>query len=156
MTNPPPPDWQLRPVVAADRDFLFDMHRQTMFEYVDAVWGWDDEVQNRFFDDRFVLDGRRQIVRVDDQDVGMVEIREEPNRIVLANIRILPQWQSRGLGRAIIRSLLARGAATERPVVLSCLKVNSRARRLYEREGFMVVAETPTNVHMQAEPPNSG
>ena len=143
-------------MVAADRNFLFDMHRQTMFEYVDAVWGWDDEVQNRFFDERFVLDGRRQIIRVDDHDVGMVEIWEEPNRLVLASIRILPQWQGRGLGRAIIRSLLARGAATERPVVLSVLKVNSRARRLYEREGFLVVGETQTNIHMQAEPLTSG
>jgi ribosomal protein S18 acetylase RimI-like enzyme len=153
VKNQAPPDWQLRPVEAADRDLLFDMHRQTMFEYVDAVWGWDEEVHNRFFDERFVLDGRRQVIQVGEHDVGMVEIWDEPSRLVLASIRVLPEWQCRGLGKAIIRSVLARGSSTGQPVVLSVLKVNVRARRLYEREGFLVVGETPTNVHMQAEPP---
>ena len=37
--------WTLRPASAHDRDFLFDLHRATMKEYVDATWGWNDDEQ---------------------------------------------------------------------------------------------------------------
>jgi ribosomal protein S18 acetylase RimI-like enzyme len=131
---PNSPSWTLRPATAADRGFLFELNRQTMREYVEAVWGWDDAFQARFFDEHFVPDGSRQIIQVDGCDVGMVEV--------------LPEWQGRGIGTSVVRSVLARGQQGAKPVVLRVLRVNQRARRLYEREGFEVVSETETHFRM--------
>lgn len=123
-----------------------------MFEYVDAVWGWDDDFQARFFDEHFDVSSNRHVIEVSDEGIGTVEIWDEPARLVLASIRVAPEWQGRGVGTAIIRSVLSRGAAERKPVALQVLKVNPRAKQLYEREGFRVVEETPTHFRMEAAP----
>jgi len=35
--------WSLRPAKASDYDFLVALHEATMREYVEQVWGWDDD-----------------------------------------------------------------------------------------------------------------
>jgi hypothetical protein len=48
----------------------------------------------------------------------------------------------------VIRWLLARSGRAGKPVALRVLKVNSRATRLYLREGFKVVGESDTHFRM--------
>ncbi|MBN1240856.1 MAG: GNAT family N-acetyltransferase, partial [Gammaproteobacteria bacterium] len=54
----------------------------------------------------------------------------------------------KGIGTAIIRSLLAQGKA----VSLRVLTSNPRAAALYERLGFRTVRRTPERLFMRAEP----
>ncbi len=61
----------------------------------------------------------------------------------LANIEILPDYQGRGLGAAIIHGIIAEADAHHLPVRLQVLKINP-ARRLYERLGFVITGETET------------
>jgi len=146
------PAWSLRPATVADRDFLFEINRRTMREYVEAVWGWDDAFQARFFDEHFDPGGNRQIIQADRRDIGMVEVWDRPRDLLLASIRVLPEWQGRGIGSSILRWLLGRSARAGKPVALRVLKVNERARRLYEREGFRTVDETETHLRMVCDP----
>jgi len=39
--------YQLRPATPDDFDFLYLLHVETMKEYVDQTWGWDDTVQKQ-------------------------------------------------------------------------------------------------------------
>ena len=38
----------LRPAVAADSEFGFELHRAAMGDYVTAAWGWDEQLQRDF------------------------------------------------------------------------------------------------------------
>jgi ribosomal protein S18 acetylase RimI-like enzyme len=126
------PEWRLRPASPADRDFIFGVQRTTLREYAEPLWGWDDARQSRRFAERFAPD-RWEVVQVGDEDVGVLEVEERADELVLANIELLPHWQGRGLGGAIVDALLARAASEGRALTLRVLATNERAVRLYER-----------------------
>jgi ribosomal protein S18 acetylase RimI-like enzyme len=144
-------DWTLRPATSADRDFLFDLNRAAFRTYVEATWGWDENRQIAFFDERFDP-ARSQIIQSDGVDIGELIVEEHRGEIYLARIALLPEWQSRGIGSSIVLSLLARADATGMPVVLEVLHSNPRAARLYEELGFRPTGRSYTHVYMRAEP----
>jgi ribosomal protein S18 acetylase RimI-like enzyme len=143
--------WTLRQVVAADRDFLFELNRAAFRESVEATWGWDEDEQVAYFDARFDP-ARRQVVQVDGVDVGELVVEERADEIYLARIALLPEWQGRGIGSSIVRSLLERAAAQGKAVVLEVLHANPRAAKLYEELGFRANARNETHSFMRAEP----
>ncbi len=134
-------DWELRPATEADKEFLRELHRTTLREYVDQVFGWDDDEQRAFFDERW--DPRpQQVIRVEGRDAGALHVEVRDDEVFLANIGLLPEYQSRGIGSRVIQSVLDDARARGLPVSLSVLRPNP-ARRLYERLGFAVVEESP-------------
>jgi len=143
--------WILRPASADDRDFLFKVNRITMRAYVDATWGWDDDEQVAFFDDHFDPE-RCEIVQAENEDIGVLTVEERADEIYLAEIQLLPQWQARGIGSSIIRSLLERGATAGKPVTLRVLHSNPRAATLYESLGFAAFRRIETHTYMRADP----
>lgn len=116
-----------------------------MRAYVEQTWGtWDEIAQEDFF--RRSFDAHPiQIIVLDGADVGLLHVEHAPRELFLANIQILPAYQGRGLGAAVVRTVIASGQALRLPVRLQVLRVNTAARRLYERLGFALVAETPTH-----------
>jgi ribosomal protein S18 acetylase RimI-like enzyme len=145
------PAWSLRPASAADRDFAFELNRATMKEYVDATWGWDEAEQVAFFDETFDP-ADCEIVRVGETDIGLLAVEENDDEIYLAGIYLLPEWQSRGIGSSIVRSLLERGATLARPVTLRVLHSNPRAEALYARLGFARFRTIETHAYLRADP----
>ena len=59
------------------------------------------------------------------------------------------------VGTTLIKSILDDAQREGRQVDLSVLKVNHRARKLYELLGFSPTEETDTHYHMQALPDRS-
>lgn len=114
-------DVTLRPATDADRDFLFDLHCNTM----------------------------RAVIEVDDERCGGLMIEATLESFVIHEIQVTPQFQRRGIGTMIIRSVLTRAAQREVIVAVSVVPANPGARRLYERLGFEVTHEDAPYVYMQ-------
>jgi ribosomal protein S18 acetylase RimI-like enzyme len=143
------PAFQLRPASVEDYDFLYALQRATYRDYVIQTWGrWDEAWQQDYFRSHFDP-AQEQIIVVDGQDAGALSVDRRPDELFLANIQILPAYQNRGLGTALIRQLLTEAQARGVPLALHVLRVNP-ARWLYERLGFRVVEETPTHFVMRA------
>lgn len=66
----------------------------------------------------------------------------------ISGIYILPEYQGRGLGTEVIDEVIKQARKRRQPVSLQVLKVNP-ARRLYERLGFVVIAESETHFQMR-------
>jgi ribosomal protein S18 acetylase RimI-like enzyme len=144
--------FSFRPSTAQDYAWLWALKRLTMRPYVEQMWsGWDDDAQEEFFRANFNPATIRVIV-VDGRDVGLLHVEREPAEIFLANIQLLPEFQNRGLGSAVVRSVLADAEAHRLPVRLQVLKSNRAARRLYERLGFQLTGETSTHYLLRARP----
>ena len=141
----------LRPATGADRPFLSELARATMRESVVAAFGaWDERSQRRYFSPDIA---HIAVVVVDGNDVGMVEGRAENGWWQLANLRLAPRVQGRGLGTAIVRFVAAAAHRRDHALVLRVLKVNARAREFYERLGLRVSGELPWHWTMELSPP---
>jgi ribosomal protein S18 acetylase RimI-like enzyme len=116
-----------------------------MRESVEALWGWDEELQRRIFDKRFARE-RFQVIQVDGEDAGVLDVQERDDEVFLKLIELLPANQGQGIGTSIIRSLQAHG----KPVTLRVLTTNPRAAALYRRLGFRVVKRTPERLFMRS------
>lgn len=143
-----PLTYTLRPAAQTDHDFLYQLHIAAIRDAVEATWGWDEAFQRRYFEEHWDP-GPRQIIVVDGQDVGMVQVETYQDEIFLALIEVAPAWQGKGIGSAVIRDVQARAREGGLPVTLHVLKANPKARRLYERLGFVVVEEREERVVMR-------
>ncbi|HRQ41530.1 MAG TPA: GNAT family N-acetyltransferase [Chloroflexota bacterium] len=140
---------RLRPASASDYDFVYQLRRATMQKYVEAIWGWDEGAQRQRFAVSF-NPSISQIIVVGDQDVGELALVEEDDVLYLKGIYILPTYQNRGVGTAVLHHLLAQARARRQPVTLQVFKMNP-ARQLYERLGFAVVGESEPYYLMKVE-----
>jgi ribosomal protein S18 acetylase RimI-like enzyme len=78
--------------------------------------------------------------------------RNTETELVIVSIQLLPQHQGRGIGTSLIDVLFKEARDEGKRLTLQVLKVNDRARQLYERLGFSTVEETDTHYLMKAAP----
>ena len=142
--------FEVRLATPGDRDTLYRIKREAMRPYVEQVWGWDEEYQERRFRESYDH-SETQVVLVDGIAVGLLRVSERESALFIDQVEIVPDYQGRGIGTALINDLLARG----RPVELRVMKVNADARRLYERLGFRVIDDNEKHYHVRAEPSHS-
>jgi GNAT superfamily N-acetyltransferase len=91
------------------------------------------------------------IIMVDRELAGCVTVRPSEDRQWLEHFYLAPHRQGRGLGSAVLRTVLERTDAQGMTVGLNVLQ-GSAARRLYERHGFIVEAQDPIDVFMVRPP----
>lgn len=140
-------DHTLRPAREADLEFLFDLLRVALGPYIAQTWGeFNESEQRKLFDERTRVPDH-QIVMLDAQSAGCISTREEETELRILRVFLLPEFQGKGLGTQIVVDLLASADSRGVPVRLRVLKVNP-ARRLWERLGFRVTAETETHYEM--------
>ena len=145
-------DLEVRAATAADDEFLFNLHRRALGDVIEATWGpWDDNLQRRFHRDWFDP-GRIEVVLVDGELAGMMEAYLGPgDTFYISRVEVSPSRQNRGVGTALMRQLLERARRSGAVAVeLHVLHLN-RARVLYERLGFRVVADDPPKFRMRLD-----
>src|SRR5262245_27502894 len=140
-------DVTLLPFTTDDRDFAFHVTEATMRTYVEQTFGhWDANAQRRLSDENDPAICR--LIVVDGVRAGILVVDDLPDEIFLARIFVLPAFQGRGNGSALIQSLMERAGAENKPLRLRVLVVNP-VRRLYERLGFTVTQQTPERLYME-------
>ena len=139
----------LRPATEADADFLWELHCQALKPHVEAVYGWDEAFQRRYYLENYSTLNNR-VIQYQGVDVGVIAIEETRLGYILSSIELLPQYQGMGIGSELITDLLERATARGMPVSLRILK-NNPARQLYERLGFQVIGETEVHYWMRKE-----
>ena len=139
--------FELRQATAGDCERLYRIQSQSMKPYVEQIWGWNESFQEERFRQGFDPDKTR-IVLSNEREIGFLRVTEKKEVVFIEQIYITPEYQGRGIGTALVREVFSRNL----PVELSVLKLNTDARRLYERLGFRVNDENATHCHMRIEP----
>lgn len=86
------------------------------------------------------------------QRVGIVQFEESAEAIFLYQIEVLPEFQGVGVGTTVVQSLIDRCERERKPLSLQVFRTNLRARRLYERLGFVVSNQIDPSVEMTYTP----
>jgi len=105
---------ELRPVTASDDEFLLSVYASTRAdELAQAEWAegqkemflrWQFDLQRREYDARFP-DASYNVILVDQQPVGRIWVGSDDEQIRLLDIALLPEFQSRGIGTALLERL---------------------------------------------------
>jgi GNAT superfamily N-acetyltransferase len=119
-----------------------------MRKYVEQTWGSFSPERTRQTVEHAVNASSYSIVQLNGEDIGALAVERESSHIQLAQIYILPSHQNRGVGTELIQKLAQEAQVARKPLRVRVLAVNP-ARRLYEREGFVVTSETPERIFME-------
>ncbi len=154
----------LRPATAADRDFLFAVYAATRSEELAQV-PWTDEQKRSFLWQQFEAQdheyrraypaGLFSVIELSGQSVGRLYLRHEASDTRIVDLALLPDFRGQGVGSWILADLTREADAALRTLSIHVEAMNSGARRLYERFGF-VLAEDKGVYLLLTRPPDSG
>jgi GNAT superfamily N-acetyltransferase len=149
---------RLRSVTLDDDPFLLSVYASTRAEELDQVeWAegqreaflkWQFEMQRREYDVRFP-DAEYDLIEIDGQPVGRIWIGRTDQEIRLLDIALLPQFQNRGAGTALINWLIEEAKASGKRLRHMVFVLNNNAHRFYERLGFVEIEDLGGYKHME-------
>jgi ribosomal protein S18 acetylase RimI-like enzyme len=140
----------LRPARPDDLDFLYRVYASTRTEELERLIDWSEDQKTAFLAMQFTSqrqsyllqfpDAEHQVILRDGSAVGRLVVNRSPDSIHLVDLALLPEHRGAGIGTTLIQKLQAEALEVKRPLRLHVLTFN-RARRLYDRLGFGLVAE---------------
>jgi ribosomal protein S18 acetylase RimI-like enzyme len=147
----------LRPAVAEDLDFLYQVYASTRQEEL-AVTGWPAaqieqflrmqfDTQHRYYHDHFP-GAAYELILWEDRPAGRLYLDRAPGEIGIIDIALLPDFRNRGIGSILLNAILAEATLAGKPVRIYVEQFN-RALKLYERLGFRKIGTAGVYFHME-------
>jgi ribosomal protein S18 acetylase RimI-like enzyme len=154
----------LRPVVEGDEEFLLAVYGSTREEELAQV-AWQPgqkeaflrmqcDAQRAEYEARFP-DAEYDVIVVDGRPAGRLWIGRRETETRLLDIALLPEFQNRGVGAALLGRLIEDARRTGLPLRHMVFVLNEGAKRFYERLGFRVFEEIGAYHHMEWRPEKS-
>ncbi|WP_082563883.1 MULTISPECIES: putative protein N(5)-glutamine methyltransferase [unclassified Nocardioides] len=141
-----PTEWALRPARPEDVEPIAELRAVVMRPDLERLGRFDEQrVRQRLRDS--LVPQHTWVIEADGAFVGCVALRPAEDGPWLEHFYLDPSVQGRGLGSAVLHSLLERADADGQQVRVNVLH-GSAARRLYERHGFTLESEDPIDLWM--------
>ena len=130
---------QIRPGAQQDEEWIFQLFKNTMRDYIDAAWGWEELLQKEGFVTS--LPARDfKILTQGGKPIGCFHISQKPDHVVLDMIMVQPDYQRQGHGSYLMKLIKQDASSLGKPLRLSVLKSNP-AVSFHEQAGFAVASE---------------
>ena len=138
--------YSLRPATAKDLGWLLNLRKETMTEHLlnSGMSIEDEELKRRIL---YNFEDTKIIIQNDNQ-IGMIKVKEDKEFFELIQIQISPKYQGKGIGKCVIEDLITEAQKKSLPIFLSVLKTNP-AKSLYEALGFEVYDEDDKSIKMK-------
>jgi len=137
-----------RPAQPLDGPFARAVHHAAYREVSLRQFGrWDLTEQDGFFARGWRPD-LTIIIHADGVPCGYAQIADLPDEVHLGDLAILPEFQRRGIGTAVVQSAMSRAKARGVRLRLQVLHQNG-ARKLYLRLGLREYSRTSSHVLME-------
>jgi len=135
--------------VQEDLEGLADLRALVLYDDLTRLGRYDEvKVRERFrnsFDPSYTW-----IIKLEDSSVGCVSLKPTTEGALLEHFYIHPNAQGRKIGTEVLKMLLEQDEVRGKRVTLNVLQ-GSRAKRLYERFGFVVDREDEVDVFMSVQ-----
>jgi GNAT superfamily N-acetyltransferase len=152
---------ELRPVTENDDKFLLSIYASTRNdELSQAEWQegqremflrWQFDLQRKEYDARFP-NAAYHVIFVDQLPAGRIWVGTDGEQIRLLDIALLPEFQNRGVGTALLRRLMDQALKSGKVLRHMVFVLNNDAHRFYERLGFTVIEDLGAYKHMEWRP----
>ncbi|WP_323885287.1 GNAT family N-acetyltransferase [Aeromonas hydrophila] len=139
---------ELAGIAPSEFEQRFAAVKEGIFPYVEAVFGWDDEMQRERLTSEYEPHWFSWILAGSER-VGLLCCKPYDDALHVHLLIIFPPHQGRQLGSAVMARLHHEAASEGRlRVTLSSFSANQRAIGFYRRLGYQVVAEEPAFVSL--------
>ena len=128
--------FSIRRATQQDLDLTYQVKENALFDYLELLWGWNDNAQYEFHQEHF-NPNHFQIILTSHETIGYLETQTTADFLFLSNLMILKKFQGKGIGKIILGALMK----THPKIELEVLKVNIRAKCFYADLGFEVFEE---------------
>ncbi|MCQ8117843.1 GNAT family N-acetyltransferase [Methylomonas rosea] len=132
-----------------DQDFIFEIFKLSMRDYIEWAWGWDEEFQRTGFWATLPVKNFK-LICISGEHAGAIYVEESEQSHWIRTIFLRPEFQRLGVGSALLTQEAFRARRLNKKLILNVIKINP-AKRLYDRIGFKVVDEDSKTYHMQWE-----
>jgi len=101
--------------------------------------------------------GRVTVADVDGEVVGIASVGPHEDYLVLWKLYVLPEHQGKGIGSALVESVVASATGVHREIRISYLEGNTLAEAFYRGKGFVEISREsggdgiPESVWMRLE-----
>lgn len=134
----------IRKAIPSDSKFGYSVKKAAFREYVEKVWGWDEDEQRQLHERRYKCQDFR-IISIDGTDVGIMATVEASDCLKLKQLLILPERQGKGIGSDCMSLIIDEVNRLGLLLRLRVIKVNQRALAFYQRLGFACISDTDTH-----------
>lgn len=139
----------LRPCLASDSDFYYNVKKITLKEYVEKTYGdWNEKYQLERHKKNF-NPVHSQIIQFQGIDIGILAIEDDSETVMVHNIEILPEFQNKGIGSVLLKKVIQNTIADNKSISLQVYKSNPKAQKFYRRLGFLIEASEETETHIR-------
>ena len=136
--------FNLRKATDDDLDLTFKIKKNALQEYLEMLWGWNEKAQKDFHHKEFKKE-HFQVIVIQNEPIGYLEIEPFQGHIFLANFMILQQFQGKGMGKIIMQDLIKNNPK----IILEVLKVNQRALKFYQGLNFEIEEDLEISFRMK-------
>ena len=143
-------DCSLIKLIAGDetyKEFSYQVKKAAEGEYITSMFGWDENVQ-RSYHSKAWQQQKPDIITYDGKPVGTIATIESEDCIEVGQFFILPEYQNKGIGTYLLKSILEKADQLGMNVTLRFLK-NNPAKSLYVRNGFRIVDTSEILYYME-------
>ncbi|NGN65961.1 GNAT family N-acetyltransferase [Streptomyces sp. A7024] len=141
-----PIEWSLRQAEASDLELIVDLQAVVVRDDLERLGAFDPHELRRYLYATFSPQ-HMWIVMVDGAFAGCAALVPVPAGWRMRHFYLRPELHNRGVGTAVLRTLLERADRAGVTVELAVYR-GSAAQRLYERHGFTVVGQRERAVEM--------
>lgn len=142
-------DYIIRSATPDDHDLIYILKSQSVRSYVEKIWGWDESYQQNDFDRDFSQMDQFKVIEINGEFIGFAQYYLEHSCYHVVEIHLLPEYRGNGIGSDILKSLQGICIAQGKKIQLGCFKENVRAKKLYQKLGFIDMEETDTHYIME-------
>jgi len=111
---------------------------------------WDESAQDGWFE-KGLTEAEFSVIEEEGEPIGTIALKHAPDCLHLVELQLLPEYQGRGLGSALLRSQIELAQRLQKRIALRVLLQN-RAKSLYARHGFLLTGQDDTHCLMEWRP----
>jgi putative hydrolase of the HAD superfamily len=146
-------DFSLIKTIPADvshYEFIYRLKKEAYYDYITRIWGWDEDAQRQFYAQEWQK-LKPGIILYNKRLIGSICVWNDNKNIYIERFYILPDYQNKGIGSHLVKTILDRADKEGLVARLHVLKINP-AISLYKRHGYEVISEDEIMYQMERKP----
>lgn len=95
----------LNSLAPRDLDEAYQLYRESLFEFIDRTFGWNEEFQLNRFRSSYPIDSLKWVTDVNSQRIGLVSLFMEDQSMHLSLLLLYQARRDLGLGSLVMKKL---------------------------------------------------